>query len=60
MAGRSEARYWRETWEELVRLQGKRRLHLNQGLWFNTQSVSGLALREGAERLLKQRLAKTR
>ncbi|MDJ0835339.1 MAG: DNA polymerase III subunit delta' [Acidobacteriota bacterium] len=60
LAGRADAAHWRETWEELVRLQGKRRLHLNQGLWFNTQSVSGLGLREKAERTLKQRLAKTR
>ena len=57
LVARAGAPYWREIWEELVGLQGKRRLNLNQGLWFNTESVSGLGLRESAERTLKQRLA---
>lgn len=57
---RRPASAWRETWEALTDLEGKRRINLNQGLWFNTLSVSGLNLRDDAERTLKQRLAARR
>lgn len=39
---------WREMFEQLLWLEGQRRRNLNQGLWFNALSVTGLGLEDGS------------
>lgn len=47
--------YWRETWEEIVRLHGQRRRNLNQALWFNAMSVAGLDLKQRSRKAFESR-----
>jgi len=58
LAERCEPEAWRTLWHQLIELQGRRRLHLNQALWFNAFSVTALGLIQSAERQLKRRLAR--
>lgn len=60
LADRFPAQSWREAWEELTRLAGKRKLNLNLSLFFNAFSVTALNLLDSEERVLKARLAKRR
>jgi len=50
MAKQAPTSSWREMFEQLLWLEGQRRRNLNQGLWFNALSVSGLGLVETQER----------
>lgn len=50
MAQQARPEAWREMFEQMLWLEGQRRRNLNQGLWFNALSVSGLGLLEASER----------
>lgn len=56
LAAKAKPADWRDLYEQLLWLEGQRRRNLNQGLWFNALSVSGLGLQEESEAQLRQRL----